>query len=108
MHRVLLIRNILPPTKVGFQTRFLIGSSSRTKEKRSRCSEYFKNPLKLCLRFTLSLHRMLPNVFSSHVTTVNQNRILKSMKAKEFISSQVAKQVVLSLIFREPGLKSTK
>ena len=51
---------------------------------------------------------MTPNAFSSHVTTANQKPILRLMTMEEFTSFRVVKQVVQSLIFHDPGMKSTK
>ena len=67
-----------------------------------------ENPIKLCPRFMLSLSKMTPNAFSSHVTTANQKPILRLMTMEEFTSFRVVKQVVQSLIFHDPGMKSTK
>ena len=66
------------------------------------------NPKKLCLHFMLSPLRIIPNAFSSLVTTANQKPILRLTKMKEFTSFRAVKQVAQSLIFHDPGLKSTK
>ena len=67
-----------------------------------------ENPKKPCLHFMLSLSRIIPNAFSSLVTTANQKPISRLTKMKEFTFSRAVKQAVQSLIFHDPGLKSTK
>ena len=104
-----LTKKILLLTKVGFQScslslfgRYCLVLTNQTPEHQS------ENPIKLCPRFMLSLSKMTPNAFSSHVTTANQKPILRLMTMEEFTSFRVVKQVVQSLIFHDPGLKSTK